>query len=219
MSDDAGDPHKAFWLSRTAVAGPRAARFHGDHDAYDLAAIAAVGGEGSDVCLLDLGCGTCVIPNLVVDRLGWTVHAVDYVPEFLTHAIDDPRLTTEAGDLRSYRGAEGAYDLVTLLGVITYIEPDDERADLYARCAAMVAPGGALLVKAQLGVHETVVVDTYSEQLGSSYRAIYPHLGSEVALLRAAFGDGAVTVEDPYPAAFSRYDNTHFHHLIARRAA
>jgi len=208
------DVCRDFWLSRTAVEGPRAARFHGDHDAYDLAAIAEHGGEGARR-VLDLGCGTCVIPNLVVDRLGWSVHAVDYVPEFLAHAIDDPRLTTEVGDVRSYASAE-AYDLILLLGVITYLDVEDRR-DLYRRAATMLAPGGALLVKAQLGVHETVDVDTVSEQLGEHrYRATYPHLEREVALLGEAFG--AVTVTDPYPASFSRFDNTHFHHLVARAA-
>lgn len=216
MSAD-GDPYKDFWLSRTAVEGPRAARFHGDHDAYDLAALAALGGEREQVRMLDLGCGTCVIPNLVVDRLGWTVHAVDYVPEFLTHAVDDPRLTTEVGDVRTYRGPDGAYDLIVLLGVINYLEPD-ERTDLYERCRAMLAPGGALLVKAQMGVRETVEVDTYSEQLGTRYQAKYWHLDTEAALLRSVFGD-AVEVTDPYPPEFSRFDNTHFHHLIAHRGS
>ncbi|MCW2986309.1 MAG: Methyltransferase domain protein [Conexibacter sp.] len=211
-----GDVYKDFWLSRTAVEGPRAARFHGDHDAYDLAAIAEHG-RGDAQRLLDLGCGTCVIPNLIVDRLGWSVHAVDYVAEFLTHAIDDPRLTTEVGDVRTYRGPDDAYDMVTLLGVINYLEPG-ERRDLYERCRATLRAGGVLLVKAQMGVHETVVVDTVSDQVGGRYRAKYPHLDGEVAILREVFGDDAVTVTDPYPASFSRFDNTHFHHLVARAA-
>jgi trans-aconitate methyltransferase len=205
------DVYKDFWLSRTAVEGPRAARFHGDHDAYDLAAIAEHGGEAVER-VLDLGCGTCVVPNLIVDRLGWRVHAVDYVPEFLTHALEDPRITTEVGDARSYDSPE-RYDMVLLLGVINYLDVA-ERRDLYARCAGMLNPGGALLVKAQLGVRETVEVDTFSEQVGARYRAKYPHLDGEVALLDEAFATVAVT--DPYPASFSRFENTHFHHLVAR---
>jgi trans-aconitate methyltransferase len=217
MGEDDGDPFKDFWRARTAIEGPCAARFHEQHDAYDLAAIAALGGDRDAVRMLDLGCGTCVIGNLVVDRLGWTVHAVDYVPEFLTHALDDPRLTTELGDVRSYSGPDGAYDVITLLGVLMYLDGGDaERAAIYERCAAMLAPGGALLVKAQFGVRETVRVDTYSEALATDYRAIYWSLEAEVELLRAAFGPDAVTVTDPYPPELNRYENTHTHHLIAR---
>jgi cyclopropane fatty-acyl-phospholipid synthase-like methyltransferase len=203
---------RGFWEGRTAVAGPRAARFHGDHDPYDLAAVSAIAGPGSRV--LDLGCGTCVVPNLLVTELGCRVHAVDFVAEFLTHALDHPLLTTEVGEAASYCSARW-YDAILSLGVITYLD-EPARASMYENCAAMLADGGVLLVKAQFGVRETVVVDTVSEELGARYQAIYPQLASEVAVLSEHFD---VTVEDPYPAAFSRWANTHFHHLVCRRRA
>jgi cyclopropane fatty-acyl-phospholipid synthase-like methyltransferase len=199
-----------FWKGRTAVDGPRAARFHGDHDPYDLEAIAAIAGPGARV--LDLGCGTCVIPNLLVTEIGCRVHAVDFVAEFLTHALDHPLLTTEVGEAASYCSARW-YDAILSLGVITYLDAP-ARASMYEHCAAMLAPGGTLLVKAQFGVRETVVVDTHSEELGARYQAIYPELGLEVAQLSEHFD---VDVQDPYPASFSRWDNTHFHHLVCRR--
>jgi trans-aconitate methyltransferase len=207
----ATDVIRDFWDGRTAVDGPRAARFHGDHDAYDLAAISAHCDAGSRV--LDLGCGTCVIPNLLVATVGCRVHAVDYVPEFLVHALDDPRLTTEVGDVRTYVRDE-RFDLVLSLGVITYLESVEERRAMYEHCAAMLRPGGTLLVKAQFGVRETVTVDRFSDDLGSRYRAVYPQLDNETAVLAELFD---VTVTDPYPATFSRWDNTHFHHLVAKR--
>lgn len=207
----ATDVIRDFWDGRTAVDGPRAARFHGEHDTYDLAAIVARCDARSRV--LDLGCGTCVIANALVAAVGCRVHAVDYVPEFLRHAVADPRLTTETGDVRTYVRDE-RYDLVLSLGVITYLESVDERRAMYEHCATMLHPGGALLVKAQFGVRETVIVDRFSDDLGSRYRAVYPQLDDEVALLAELFD---VTLEDPYPASFSRYDNTHFHHVIAQR--
>jgi ubiquinone/menaquinone biosynthesis C-methylase UbiE len=205
------DVIKSFWDGRTAVDGPRAARFHGEHDAYDLAAIAALCDAGSRV--LDLGCGTCVIANALVATVGCRVHAVDYVPEFLVHAVDDSRLTTETGDVRTYL-RDARYDLVLSLGVITYLESVEERRAMYEHCAAMLRPGGTLLIKAQFGVRETVTVDRFSDDLGSRYRAVYPQLQDEVALLAELFD---VAIDDPYPASFSRYDNTHFHHVIAQR--
>jgi SAM-dependent methyltransferase len=205
------DTIREFWLGRTSVDGPKAARFHSRHDPYDLEAIAGLCGPGSRV--LDLGCGTCVIANLLVQELGCAVHAVDYVPDFLGNALDHPRLTTEVADARTYLGPD-RYDAILSLGVITYLETASERGGMYERCAAMLAPSAPLLLKAQFGVQESVTVETWSEDLGAHYRAVYPQLDEEVALLEEWF---EVEVRDPYPAELSPWDNTHFHHLVARR--
>jgi SAM-dependent methyltransferase len=208
---DTAEETRRFWEGRTAVEGPRATRFHGGHDDYDLPAIRALCTPGASV--LDLGCGTCVVANELVASTQCLVHAVDYVPAFLAHADDHPRLTTAHGDVRTYLDPQ-RHDVVLLLGVITYLDDPAERRDLYRRCAAMLEPGGTLFVKAQFGVREEVVIDTESEALGSRYHAVYPWLASEVALLSECFD---VEVRDPYPAAFNTYDNTHFHHLVAAR--
>jgi hypothetical protein len=116
--------------------------------------------------------------------------------------------------VRTYRSDE-RFDLVLLLGVITYVESAADRADLYERCAQMLAADGSpLLIKAQFGVEHEVVVDTDSEALGARYRGIYPYLPDEVALLSERFD---VEVRDPYPDALSPHADTHFHHLVARR--
>jgi SAM-dependent methyltransferase len=204
------DVIREFWVGRTAIDGHVASRFHGEHDAYDLPAIAAL--AGADARVLDLGCGTCSVSNALADLLGWSIHAVDFMPDFLRHA--EPRVTTEVGDVRTYRSDE-RFDLVLLLGVITYVESAADRADLYERCAQMLSSDGApLLIKAQFGVEREVVVDTDSEALGARYRGIYPSLADEVALLSERFD---VEVRDPYPAALSPHADTHFHHLVARR--
>ncbi len=206
---NAAEETRQFWEGRTAVDGPRATRFHGGHDDYDLPAIRALCPPGASV--LDLGCGTCVVANELVNSTQAIVHAVDYVPAFLAHAEDHPRLTTAHGDVRSFLDPQ-RHDLILLLGVITYLDDPVQRRDLYRRCAAMLAPGGILFVKAQFGVREEVVIDTESEALGSRYHAVYPWLAAEVALLSECFD---VEVRDPYPAEFNTYDNTHFHHLVA----
>jgi SAM-dependent methyltransferase len=208
---DAAEETRRFWEGRTAVEGPRATRFHGGHDDFDLPAIRALCTPGASV--LDLGCGTCVVANELIASTQCLVHAVDYVPEFLQHAVDDPRLTTAHGDVRTYLDPQ-RHDVVLLLGVITYLDDPAQRRDLYQRCAAMLEPGGTLFVKAQFGVCGEVVIDTESEALGSRYHAVYPWLAAEVALLSECFD---VEVRDPYPAEFNTYDNTHFHHLVATR--
>lgn len=201
----------AFWHGRAAIDGAHAARFHSDHDEHDLRLIRTLCGPSSRV--LDLGAGTCVVPNHLVADPGCRVHAVDYVEAFLGHAVDDPRLTTEVGDARTWRGEPGSFDLILSLGVITSFEDPAERSQMYDNCAAMLAPGGALLVKAQVGVHEDVVVDTHSEDLGSHYRAVYAHLPAEVERLERHFD---VEVHDVFPPELHRWETTAFRHLVCR---
>ena len=206
------DTIRDFWVGRASVDGHVASRFHSEHDRYDIPAIAEHCAPGARI--LDLGCGTCSVANTLVESTACSVHAVDYVEDFLRNAIDDPRLTTEAADVRAYRRDE-RFDAILLLGVITYIESADERLALYRNCAAMLRAGGTLFVKAQFGVDEDVLVDTFSDALGAHYRAIYPTLPAESALLaQASF---SVEARDPYPAALSPHANTHFHHLVATR--
>jgi trans-aconitate methyltransferase len=207
----ATDTIRAFWNGRASVDGHVASRFHSEHDRYDLPSIGEYCAPGARI--LDLGCGTCSVANAIVENTASAVHAVDYVDAFLANAIDDPRLTTEAADVRSYR-SDREFDLILLLGVITYIEDPATRAALYRNCAEMLPAGGALFIKAQFGVEDEVLVDTWSDALGARYRAIYPTIAGETALLDADF---SVEVRDPYPAALSPHANTHFHHLVATR--
>jgi cyclopropane fatty-acyl-phospholipid synthase-like methyltransferase len=191
----------------------RATRFHSEHDVYDILAVTALCAPGARV--LDLGCGACVIANWLAVNQGATVHAVDYMPDFLTHAIDDPRLTTAVGDARTYR-SDARFDVILSLGVLTYIVEREDRRAMYENCLAMLAPGGTFFLKSQFGVCETVTVDTYSEQLEARYVSRYPWLDDEVALLESVF-DSPVAVTDPYPSELNVHDNTHFYYLTAGR--
>lgn len=201
----------AFWHGRAVIDGAQAARFHSDHDAHDLRLIRGLCDGTSSV--LDLGAGTCVVPNHLVADPGCRVHAVDYVEAFLAQAADDPRLTTEVGDARTWRDETRRFDLILSLGVITSFEDPAERMQMYDNCAAMLAPGGALLVKAQFGRDEDVVVDTHSEDLGSRYRAVYAHLDAEVQRLERHF---TVEVHDVFPPELHRWETTFFRHLVCR---
>jgi trans-aconitate 2-methyltransferase len=200
-----------FWQQRAAIDGPTATRFNRDMDAYDLAAVTALGGPGTRA--LDLGCGTCEIANRLVADHGWAVHAVDFVEDFLAHAVADPRLTTEQADVATYV-PDREYDVILALGMIMYLEDPAQRDGLYRNCARALPAGGTLFVKAQFGVAEEVVVDTYSEALGADYRAVYPQLAAEAARMDRFFD---VAVTDPFPASFSPWPNTHWHYLTGRR--
>jgi trans-aconitate methyltransferase len=214
MTTTGHDAVTGFWRGRTSVVGPRATRFHGEHDAYDLAAITRCAPDRTPVRVLDLGCGTCVIPSALVSELGWRIHAVDFIPEFLAEAIDDPRLTTEVGDVRTYED-RGGYDLILSLGVITCLLDEADRQGMYERCARMLGPGGTLFCKAQFGVDREINIDKFSEALGAEYRAVYPRLSAEVSRIASVFSE--VEVIDPFGPELNPYPDTHFHYVVARR--
>lgn len=202
-----------FWQRRTAIESTEAARFHSEHDAYDIPAITALCAPGARV--LDLGCGTCVVANWLAANHEATVHAVDYMPDFLTHATHHPRLTTAVGDARTYR-CDARFDLILSLGVITSLVDRGERRAMYENCLAMLVPGGTFFLKAQFGVRETVTVDTYSEHLQARYVARYPLLDDEVALLESVF-ESPVAITDPFPPELNIHENTHFYYLTIGR--
>lgn len=197
----------AFWQRRGASKDPAAARFHTEHTPYDMAAISSLCRPG--IRVLDLGCGTCVVDNLLVEEIDLHIHAVDAVPAFLEHSTPHPNLSTEVADIVDYR-SDTKYDLIMLLGVINSIPRRQDRMRLYSNCRMMLKPKGTLFIKSQFGVAGSVIVDHYSEQLGSVYKAIYPKLDEEADSLRSLFSVG---VADPYPPALNTHPNTHFHYL------
>lgn len=196
----------AFWHKRSKLDDAAAARFHTEHTPYDLAAIKTL--CFPDLAVLDLGCGTCSIANLLAEQVTRNVHAVDYQPDFLGYA--NPPVTTEVGNAAAYR-TERKFDLIVNMGVITYLPDPEDRLRMYRNCHAMLKPHGKLFLKAQFGVETQVEVNHFSAELNADYQAIYPHVTAEQALLERCF---TVTRLDPYPPAFNRYANTHYYYFI-----
>lgn len=96
---------------------------------------------------LDLGCGEGADALWLAER-GWKVTAVDFSSVALERARAAARsrgleLCWVRADLRSYMPSNAPFDLVTLLFIHL---PPAERPALLARTAALVAPGGTLIV-------------------------------------------------------------------------
>jgi SAM-dependent methyltransferase len=202
---------KAFWAARAERDGVETARFHPEFTEFDMALITPHLSPGLRV--LDLGCGTCVLANEIAARYPVHVHAVDYASGMLRHALPLANLTTEAGDVLTYR-SDDVFDIILLFGVINSIVDAGARRALYMQCHRMLRPGGMLVLKSQFGRENAVFVDTYSDHLGEHYVATYPAVEAEQRMLGEHF---CVTRSEPYPDSFNRHANTRFYAFHARR--
>jgi len=210
MTDPDRSKIVTFWHERALKTDATATRFHAEHLAFDLEALAPFCPAGTRV--LEIGCGQCVLLNALVQNFDETAHGVELVASYLDHAPKDERLTTEVADAVNYTPPPG-FDVVILAGLINSIPAIPERLQLYGRIADALAPGRLLFIKSQFGRQEDVDVDAWSEALGSHYRAHYPQLDREAARLGEWFD---VQVTSPYPETLNPHANTKFHHLLCR---
>jgi cyclopropane fatty-acyl-phospholipid synthase-like methyltransferase len=200
---------KAFWEKRGADNSERSSRFHSDHTEFDLAALMKLIPPGSKV--LDLGCGRGEIAQALAEA-GYFVTAVDFMPDFVAHIVTAPNIQTDVCDARTYDAGPASFDAIIMLGLITSFLSVEDRKSLYRQAHRMLRRDGLLFVKAQFGVHEDVLIDKWSEDLGMHYVGIYPARAAEQQLLERWFD---VELHDPYPDALNRYSNTRMHYLSA----
>jgi 2-polyprenyl-3-methyl-5-hydroxy-6-metoxy-1,4-benzoquinol methylase len=210
-TDDLVATIDAFWEKRAKVPDITAGRFHPEYTPYDMALIEPHLFSGAR--MLDLGAGTCVLANALAARGDVYVHAVDKQADMLRHAASSPMLTTEVADAAFWR-AEKTFDLILLFGLINSFPSENVRHQIYQNCFHMLAPKGVLVLKSQMGVQQTILVNKFSEELGMHYGAIYPEVEREEQLLKSLFVTEKI---DPYPAAYNRWPNTHFYAFKAHR--
>jgi trans-aconitate methyltransferase len=198
----------AFWTARAQIEDRRlATNFRDDGRlAFDVALVRKF--LPPEARILDLGAGTCTLSQPFLSDCG-QLTAVDKFGAFLDNAPQHPKLRKICADVATF-SIDETFDLILLFGVVNFLSPDEERR-LYRSCAAMLADGGHLIVKNQCGVHDEVLVDSYSEELRAHYHARYPAFERQRACL-AEFFD--VELLDIYPADLNRWENTHFYAFV-----
>ncbi|MEO0636277.1 MAG: methyltransferase domain-containing protein [Pseudomonadota bacterium] len=90
---------------------------------------------------LDFGCGTGQSAQALVDRCD-QIMAVDRSPEMLAAALPDDKITYELGSERQMPAANASIDLVTMAGVVAYLDLHSFQAELRRICrpAALLVP-------------------------------------------------------------------------------
>lgn len=181
-----------------------------DFSVFDIDFVQRFAGKSKH--LLDLGSGTGLLINSLVDKFG-CITAVEKYPQFSRFITRAPHLEIIDADLNELESS-GQFDLITVFGVMNFFN-NSEALRLYRKAAQWLKSDGVLIVKHQMGVQEDVLVDGYSEELGTHYYSEYRWVRHEMQLLSEA----GFCVEEPfdiYPPAFNRWKNTHFYALVCR---
>lgn len=181
-----------------------------DFSAFDIDFVRRFAGASKH--LLDLGSGTGLLINPLVNAFG-QITAVEKYPQFSRFIAQEPHVELIHADLNVFEASD-QYDLVTIFGVMNFFNRE-EALRLYRKAVNWIKPGGVLIIKNQMGVQEDVLVDGYSEELGTQYYSEYRWVRHEMQLITEA----GFTVDEPvdiYPSAFNRWPNTHFYALVCR---
>lgn len=163
--------------------------------------------------LLDLGAGTGLILNGLVDAFG-AVTAVEKFPEFSRFIASRPHLEVLNADLMAFRPTR-RYTTVTIFACLNYFNFFEASA-IYRKAWEALAPGGILIVKHQMGVKDTVLVNRISEELGQYYFSQYRALADELTML-SLVGFQSLRSFDIYPADHNLHTNTHYYAITAVR--
>lgn len=93
--------------------------------------------------LLDVGCGSGAFLAIAA-RHGWDAHGIDFDPEAVAAANRRPGVAAHVGDLAGIDPALAPFDAITLDNVIEHLPAPEE---VFARCLALLRPGGRLVMQ------------------------------------------------------------------------
>ena len=97
--------------------------------------------------VLEVGCGTGYLSQLMQNERGWPVVPVDYSREGLAYARRMGVRRPVQADVRALPFASRAFDLVLAIDMLAHL-PRGEEQDAARELARVVAPGGLLVVRA-----------------------------------------------------------------------
>ncbi|WMJ73455.1 class I SAM-dependent methyltransferase [Cytophagaceae bacterium ABcell3] len=164
--------------------------------------------------LLDIGSGTGLIINKLVDRVK-SITAVEKFEGFTRFINCHPNMLVINADLYGFK-IRKEFDIALCFGVAQYFVRED-MAEIYKNIHSMVKPGGLFFVRMHCGLTEDVCVDGYSTELECQFFAQYRQVDSEMALLQAS-GFSNIQCFDIYPDTFNVWPNTRHFLFVCSKA-
>jgi cyclopropane fatty-acyl-phospholipid synthase-like methyltransferase len=166
-----------------------------------------------EVSVLDLGSGTGLMVNRLVDLVGH-ITAVEKFQGFSDYIKQSEKLELINADLVGFR-LYRQFDLVLATGVMQCLERR-YISDIYRNVFHMTKAGGYFVAHIHCGIDEDVVIDEFSEELNANYYAEYRQCSWErEQMLEAGFA--AVDVHDVFPDWLNKWPNTRHNLFICRK--
>ena len=190
---------RGFWRKRAAETSGSIRWTDERLMAFDLDLLRGVVAPGT--ALLDLGCGTGDLFLSLLDDLSH-VTAVDMITDFLARIPGDSRIERVVADVGAYQPSR-TYDVGLLFGVVTHLAVETEKA-VY-RMLRRAVPTGTVVVKNQCGRDRELLVDGWSDHLGTRYCARYPRAEQQADLLSHYFPDVKIVW---YPEHLNLWDDS-----------
>lgn len=163
--------------------------------------------------VLDLGSGTGLVVNRLASLVGH-ITAVEKFQGFSDYIQQSEKLELINADLIGFR-LYRQFDLVLATGVMQCLE-GRHVADIYRNVYHMTKPGGHFVAHIHCGVDDDVIVDRYSEELGSNYYAEYRYHGWEEEKMLAA-GFHSVKIHDVFPDWLNKWPNTRHYLFVCHK--
>ena len=182
-----------------------------DSSPYDISLMKKL--SDTTKTLLDLGAGTGLLVNHLVDNFA-SITAVEKYENFSKYIVQSPKTQVVNEDLLVFN-TNKKFDIVSLFGVMNYFN-EIEAKFIYHKIIGFIKDQGTLVIKNQMGVNEDVLIDGYSEELGTQYYSQYRQIDKEIQLLKQ-IGFTEIEKIDIYPPEFNRWDNTHFYALVCKK--
>jgi len=157
--------------------------------------------------IIDLGSGSGLIINKLLPHVK-NIVAVEKFEDFTKFIVEDPNMTVINSDLRGFKMRK-EFDAVLLFGVAQSFFIDDIK-EIYKSCFQMLKTGGKFISRIHCGLTEDILVDGFSEELGTNYFAQFRQVDSEMKLLEET-GFKNVRKFDIFPDTLNVWKNSrHF---------
>lgn len=163
--------------------------------------------------VLDIGSGSGLIINKLIPFVKH-ITAVEKFEGFTKFIVEDPNMLVINSDLIGFK-IRKEYDLTLCFGVAQCFEKS-VMTEIYKNLYEMTKPGGLLIVRVHCGLSENIVVNGFSEELGTDYFAEYRQVDQEQQLLEE-IGFKNIETFDIFPDTLNVWENSRHFFFVCQK--